>query len=88
MRFQGALIRHGQVKFGVVAVNDLVVDDQQRTRGAILAAHRFFPGVPVVITGRDTAGRRRFVGRPDIARFLSRMSIDQIPWREFEITSS
>lgn len=87
MRFQGALIRHSGVEFGVVAVNDRVVDDHQRSKGVILAAHRWFPGVPVVITGRDATGRRRFVGRPDIARFLSRVSIDRIPWREFEITS-
>lgn len=84
MRFQGALIRHGGVEFGVVAVKDRVVDDQQRARGAVLAAHQFFPGVPVVITGRDTSGRRRFVGRTDIARFLSRVPLDRIPWKDYD----
>lgn len=85
MQFEGAVIREQGITFAVVVVKKYVVDNAVEARGAIRRFARHFPGMPVVLMGQDTNCRATYFGRQDIANFLSRISISQIPWRKYTV---
>lgn len=85
MQFEGAVIREQGITFAVVVVKKYVVDNAVEARGAIQRFTRHFPGMPVVLMGQDASGRATYFGRQDIANFLSRISISQIPWRKYTV---
>lgn len=84
MRVQGAVIREQGQTFAVVVVKPHIV---QNSFDASEAIRSFLPifGVPVVLMAQDGRGQPTYYGRPDIARFLSSISINSIPWREYTI---
>jgi hypothetical protein len=86
MRFQGAVVREQGVSFAVVAVKKHVVDDRRRATEAIGSFQPVFPGLPVVLVAQDARGRPTYHGRQDIARFLARVPLSAIPWREYTLT--
>jgi hypothetical protein len=53
--------------------------------GATRIAFKPAFGVPVVLMAQDGLGRPTFYGRQDIARFLSGVPLNAIPWREYTI---
>lgn len=84
MRVQGAVIREQGQTFAVVIVKPHVV--QNRTMAAD-TIRKFTPvfGVPIVLMAQDGRGRPTYYGRQDIARFLSGVPLQAIPWREYTI---
>lgn len=84
MRVQGAIIREQGQTFAIVIVKPHVVQNQSEASDAIRS---FFPvfGVPVVLMAQDNGGRPTFYGRQDIARFLSNVPLNAIPWREYTV---
>ena len=85
MQFEGAVIREQGVKFAIVIVKQHVVQNRASGRRAISSFQPVFPGLPVVLMGQDGRGRASYLGRPDIVKFLSRVSIGRIPWKRFNI---
>lgn len=84
MRFQGALIREQGVEFAIIVVRPHVV--QCRSQGVqVISAWRARFGVPVVLMAQDGRGTPTYLGRPDIVRFLSRIPLRAIPWREYSL---
>lgn len=84
MRFQGALVREQGVEFAIIAVKPHVL--QCRSEGEqLIAAWRARFGVPVVLMAQDGRGTPTYFGRPDIVRFLSRIPLQAIPWREYSL---
>lgn len=85
MRVQGAVIREQGQTFAVVIVKPHVVQDRTAANDAI---HSFTPvfGVPVVLMAQDGRGRPTYYGRDDIARYLSGVPLQAIPWREYTIS--
>ncbi|MFO1100359.1 MAG: hypothetical protein U1E81_19380 [Xanthobacteraceae bacterium] len=84
MRVQGAVIREQGQTFAVVIVKPHVVQNRMAAADAIASFTPVF-GVPVVLMAQDGRGRPTFYGRPDIARFLSGVPLQAIPWREYTI---
>jgi len=84
MRVQGAVIREQGQTFAVVIVKPHVVQSQMEAADAIQSFTPVF-GVPVVLMAQDGQGRPTYYGRPDIARFLSKVPLRAIPWREYTI---
>lgn len=84
MRIQGAVIREQGQTFAVVIVKLHVVQNQADAADAIQSFTPVF-GVPVVLMAQDGQGRPTYYGRPDIARFLSKVPLRAIPWREYTI---
>lgn len=84
MRVQGAVIREQGQTFAIVVVKPHVV--QCRTSAA-QAIEEFTPvfGVPVVLMAQNGRGRPTYFGRQDIARFMSKVPLRAIPWREYTI---
>jgi hypothetical protein len=85
MQFEGAVISEQGVTFAVIVVKKYVVENTAQARAAISNFSPAFPGVPIVLMGQDNLGRATFFGRKDIARFLSGISPNRIPWRRYTI---
>jgi hypothetical protein len=85
MRFQGAVIREQGVTFAVVIVRSDVVHNRTRAAETIQGFGGVFPGLPIVLMAQDGRGRPTYYGRTDIARFLSRVPLQAIPWREYSL---
>lgn len=86
MRLQGAVLREQGVSFAVVAVERHVVNDRARAAETIGSLRPAFAGLPVILMAQDARGRPTFYGRQDIARFLARVPVSAIPWREYTLT--
>lgn len=85
MRFQGAVIREQGITFAVVVVKKHVIDDHFEADEAIGSFAPVFPGLPIVLMAQDHYGRPTYYGRRDISRFMSRVPLRAIPWREYTL---
>lgn len=85
MRFQAALIREQGVEFAVVIVKPHILNDRPRASELMTSFSPHFGGVPVVLMAQDSRGRPTYLGRPDLSRFLSRVPLHTIPWREWDL---
>jgi len=83
MRFQGAVVREQGVTFAVVVVKKQVLNSRTEADHIAKAFRPAFSGLPVVLMAQDSRGWPTYYGRPDIAKFLSRVPIETIPWREY-----
>ena len=84
MRVQGAVIREQGQTFAVVVVKPHLVQDSATAADAIRSFAPMF-GVPVLLMAQDGRGRPTYCGRPDLARFMARVPLQAIPWREYTI---
>jgi hypothetical protein len=85
MKFQGALIKEQGVTFAVVIVKKSVVDDRATAQNVIQSFQPAFPGTPIVLMSQDSRGIPTYFGRQDIAKFLAKIPMTAIPWREYSI---
>jgi hypothetical protein len=85
MRFQGAVVREQGVTFAIVVVQRHVIDNSLEADRAIEDFRPVFPGMPVTLMAQDHRGRPTYYGRADISRFLARVPIRTIPWREYTL---
>jgi len=84
MKFQGALIREQNVTFAIVIVKEHILQGSSQTKDETLRSFQpLFPGVPVTLMAQNHHGIPTYYGRPDIVNFLSNVSIDRIPWKEY-----
>jgi len=86
MRVQGAVVREQGQTFAVVTVRPSVLSSNAQANQAILSFRSVFPGISVVLMAQDSRGRPTYFGRSDIARFLSRIPMSAIPWRQYTIS--
>ncbi|MEN2673154.1 hypothetical protein [Herbaspirillum huttiense] len=84
-KFQGAVIKEQGVTFAIVVVKPSVLQVRSTSENFASSMSRYFPGVPIILMAQDGRGRPSFWGRTDIVNFLSRISISQIPWKEYSI---
>lgn len=85
MRFQGAVVREQGVTFAIVIVKKHVLDDRAQANRTVGSFQPAFPGLPVVLMAQDRHVRPTYYGRQDIARFLSDVPMQAIPWREYSV---
>ena len=85
-KFQGAVIKEQGVKFAIVVVKSHVVQMQHEARKTIGEFGQFFPGIPVVLMAQNSRGVPTYYGRPDIAKFMSRVPIQAIQWKEYTVS--
>jgi hypothetical protein len=83
MQLEGAVIKEQGQTFAVVAVKRHVTDYQREANDAIRSFARCFPGMPIVLMSQDSRGTPTYFGRRDIANFLSRVSMNRIPWQRY-----
>jgi hypothetical protein len=85
MRFQGAVVREQGQTFAIVVVRSSVLASTSQAQQAIASFGSVFPGMPVVLMAQDSRGRPTYYGRSDISRFLSKVPLQSIPWREYTL---
>ena len=76
--WQIALVKEQGVNFGVVVVQDHVINDSTR-RDQICGSWTARLGCPVALMG---AHHHRTYGRQDIVRWLSSVDPGRLPWRQ------
>ena len=85
MKFQGAVIKEQGVTFAIVVVKRNVVQNSLSAKRAIGTFQVVFPRMPVVLMAQDSRGHPTYYGRRDIVKFLSKISLRAITWREYSL---
>ena len=85
MKFQGALIREQGVNFAIVIVKKYVLDNPAQARDTVSSFQPAFPNIPVILMAQDSRGVPTYYGRRDIVRFLTKVPLVAIPWKEFTL---
>lgn len=85
MRFQGAVIKEQGVTFAIVVVKRHVLNTKSESDKAIEAFQPVFPGLQIVLMAQDSRGTPTYYGRDDIARFMAKVPLSSVPWKEYTI---
>ena len=83
MKFQGALIKEQGQTFAICVVNQHVLQSSLEISNARDSFAYCFPGVPIILMAQNNRGVPTYQGRTDIVKFLTRVSISAIPWKEY-----
>jgi len=86
MQFDGALITEQGVTFAIIVVKSHVLSNPMEKKRMQIAGAQIFHGAPIVLMAQDSRGIPKYLGRPDIVKFLAKLSISQIPWKRYTIT--
>lgn len=83
MQLEGAVIKEQSQTFAVVVVKRHVTDNRHEAAQASQNFSRCFPGMPIALMSQDSRGTPTYFGRRDLANFLSRVSMNRIPWKRY-----
>lgn len=83
MKFVGAVLKEQNVKFAVVKVKPKTLESATLRDHAIRKFDRVFEGLPIVLLAEKQEGAPTCFGRKDIAQFLSKVQVSQIPWKQY-----
>jgi len=83
MKVQGAVIKEQGVTFAIVVVKSHVVRNASQANKAIQDYGTLFPRTPIVLMAQKNRGTPTYYGRRDIVRFLSRVPMNAIPWKQY-----
>jgi hypothetical protein len=83
MNFQGAVIKEQGIVFAIVIVKSHILSMNSEINQTARRFQQFFPGLPIILMAQDSRGIPTYYGRKDIVNFLSRISIQSIPWKEY-----
>ena len=82
MQLEGAIIKEQGQTFAIVVVKPHVLNSSDKDRAQDVYSD-YFPGMPIILMAQNTRGVPTYYGRPDIVKFLSRVSISRIPWKKY-----
>lgn len=86
MKFQGALITEQRITFAIVIVKYHILNSPSERDKSIQLFQPFFPGVPLILMAQDARKRPHYYGRKDIVKFLSKVPMEAIPWKEYTVS--
>jgi hypothetical protein len=80
------VIKEQGVTFAIVVVKQHVLDNHLEAKRLISSfQHNVFGVIPIVLMAQDTRGVPSYYGRQDIARFLARVPLHVIPWKQYTL---
>ena len=85
MKFQGAVITEQGITFAIVIVKNHIINNKQKAIETIESFVSVFPGIPIILMAQNTRGVPIYYGRDDIARFMAKVPLTAIPWKEYTI---
>ena len=85
MRIQGACLKEQGVTFGILVVNPHVLQSPSERSSMQSLGVQLFGMMPIILMAQDSRGIPTYWGRSDIARFLSRVPLYRIPWKEYTV---
>ncbi|CAB1064139.1 hypothetical protein D1BOALGB6SA_8930 [Olavius sp. associated proteobacterium Delta 1] len=83
MKVQGAVIKEQGVTFAIVVVKSHVVRNASQANKAIQDYGTLFPRMPIVLMAQNYRGTPTYYGRRDIVRFLSKLPMHAISWKQY-----
>ena len=86
MKIQGAVVKEQGIEFAIVVVKRHIAQNSYQAKKAISIFQPVFGPIPVILMGQDNRGRANYYGRQDIVRFLAKVPLRAIPWREYTIS--
>jgi hypothetical protein len=87
MKLQGAVIKEQGVTFAIVIVKKRVIDNRREADETIRSLGTIFPRRPIVLMAQDHRGRATYYGRRDITKFMARVPLSAIPWKEYTVSA-
>ena len=85
MRFQGSVIKEQGVTFGIVIVKPHILNMQSERSQMQNFGRQAFGMIPIVLMAQNSRGIPTYYGRTDIVNFLSHISMNRIPWKEYSV---
>lgn len=85
MKFQGALVKEQGITFGIIIVKPHVLNNPSNAASMQEFGVRAFGPVPIILMAQDFRGIPTYLGRPDIVKFLAKIPVQAIPWREYTL---
>ena len=85
MQFEGAVLKEQGVSFAIVIVKPHVLESSTQEQTLRSSFRSIFPGIPIILMAQDLRGRVTYQGRPDIVKFLARVSPSRIPWKRYTL---
>ena len=82
MKFHGALVKAQGIIFGIIIVKPWVLNNGASSNKCRTFGRKVFGPIPLILMAPDSHGVPTYSGRRDIVRFLVRLPIQAIPWRE------
>jgi hypothetical protein len=82
MRFDGAIIKEQNVRFGIAIVESRVLNTPEANK-SIMAFQQILGVAPVVLMAQNSRGVPTYYGRRDIVDFLAHIDMRRIPWRTY-----
>ena len=85
MKFQGALVKEQGVTFGIVSVKPHVLNNSSEADSMRNFGMHAFGPVPIILMAQNARGIPTYLGRRDIVKFLAKIPMQAIPWREYTL---
>ena len=85
MKFQGSVIKEQGVTFAIIIVKSQVLNSQHDIEDMQMFGSRVFGDMPIILMTQDSRGIPTYYGRKDIVRFLSKVPILRIAWKEYSV---
>jgi hypothetical protein len=86
--FEAAIVKRQGVTFAIVAVSKQILDHKIVAGETKKKLKPLFNNLPIVLMAQDADGTPTFYGRKDLVRFLTRVKLKDVPWKEYTITPS
>jgi len=86
MKFKAAVVTEQGITFAVVPTKSHVLNSQTQRESFRNQMSTVFTGMPIILMSQNTKGTPTYHGRPDIVKFLARIHISRIPWREYTLS--
>lgn len=85
MRIQGACLKEQGVTFGILVVKPHVLQSPSERSSMQSLGVQLFGMIPIILMAQNSRGIPTYWGRSDIVRFLSRVPLFRIPWKEYTV---
>ncbi len=83
MKVQGAVIKEQGITFAILVVKYRVVRNKITANKTINSFKKLFSGIPIVLMAQDSKGTPTYYGRNDIVRFMCKIPLHAIPWKQY-----
>lgn len=86
MKFEGAIISEGDVTFAVITVKPDVLNNSHQSSELIYSFQsQIFQGMAVILMSKDSRGRPSYYGRMGIVKFMSKVPLRAVEWKQFDV---
>lgn len=85
MKFQGALIKHQGITFGIIVVTPSALQSITDREKMTLFGRRVFGPIPIVLAAPGSRGTIKYWGPQNIVSFLSKIPASSIQWKQYRL---